>query len=156
MRKEEADVVRYCHFRRRRSFFGGRMDPTSESDVQQLIQIEGPKFGCQLMRNNSGAFTDKDGRSVRYGLGNISKKHSEQIKSSDLIGFKRVVITPEMVGQTVAIIASVEVKKPDWNPKKLLDKKETAQKTWNDWIVANGGFGGFSNSVESFKKIIGV
>ena len=73
----------------------------SESEIQQLIQIEGPRVDCILMRNNSGALPDKNGRTVRYGLGNISREHSDRIKSSDLIGITRVVVTPEMVGRVV-------------------------------------------------------
>lgn len=127
-----------------------------ESELQQSIQIEGPAYGCQLLRNNSGALKNARGEWVRFGLGNISKKHATKIKSSDLIGFRRVTITPEMVGKVLAVITAVEVKDPDWNPDKKFDEHECAQLAFISWIKAAGGFAGFANSIESFRKIIGV
>lgn len=132
------------------------MEIKSESDVQQVIQIDGPRYGCQLLRNNSGAFTDASGRTIFFGLGNISKKHSDKIKSSDLIGFKRILITPQMVGTVVAVIAAIECKKPEWKPEKKFDSRENAQLAFVSWIKAAGGYAGFANSIESFRKIIGV
>lgn len=127
----------------------------SEADIQQSIQIEGPFHGVQLLRNNSGAFTDASGRHVRFGLGNVSKKHSDKIKSSDLIGFRRIVITPEMVGKTLAVIAAIEVKEPGWQ-RNLKDARENAQDAFMCWIRAAGGFAGFASSIAEFRKIIGV
>ncbi len=126
----------------------------TESDVQQQIQIEGPGVGCQLMRNNSGAFKDQSGRWIFFGLGNISRVGSTKMKSSDLVGFTRVLITPQMVGTVVAVITAVEVKDPKW---KLVpsDKRAHAQANWLNWIKANGGFAGFAQSIADFRKIIG-
>ncbi len=125
----------------------------SESEVQQKVQLEAPKFNCILERNNSGAFSDMTGRQIRYGLGNISAKHAENMKSSDLIGIKTIVVTPDMVGKKIGIFVAVEVKKPSWNPK-VLDKRERAQKNYMDWIVSRGGIAGFINSLDSFKKLL--
>lgn len=127
-----------------------------ESEIQQKIQIEGPKYGCQLMRNNSGAFKDATGRWVRYGLGNISKNHNDKIKSSDLIGFRNVVVTQEMVGKVLAVFAAIEVKSPDWPLNEIHNNRESAQAAFLKWIKVNGGIAGFANSVESFKRIIGL
>lgn len=127
----------------------------SEAEIQAEIQIAAMHYGCNLMRNNSGAFKDQDGRFVFFGLGNISKKHSDKIKSSDLIGFTSIVITPEMVGRRVAIITAVECKAEKWNPS-MLDARESAQNSFLQWIKAAGGFAGFANSVEAFKRILGV
>lgn len=126
-----------------------------ESTLEQQIQLEGARFRVQLMRNNSGAFKDATGRFVWYGLGNVSKKHSANIKSSDLVGFTQVQITPDMVGQTVAIFTAIEVKRPGWRMS-MTDKRERAQKAFIDWINANGGRAGFATSLEEFRKIIGV
>jgi hypothetical protein len=127
----------------------------TESIVQQLIQLEGPGLKCQLMRNNSGAFKDTEGRFVRFGLGNVSKVHSDRIKSSDLIGFTVVTVTPEMVGQNLAVFTAVEVKDPEWklNPE---DKRTKAQMAFLNWIRFNGGFAGFARSVAEFRKILGA
>jgi len=125
-----------------------------ESTVQQEIQIEAKYFNCDLMRNNSGALKDDTGRPVRYGLGNISKEHNDRIKSSDLIGFTKVVITPDMVGKTVAIFTAIECKEECWNEDKKLDARETAQQAFIIWIKANGGFAGFANSIDKIKSIL--
>lgn len=126
----------------------------TESEVQQLIQIEAAKHGIILMRNNCGAFKDATGRVVRYGLGNESKKKAEKIRSSDLIGiwpFKMDCGYGDFLqGRFVAI----EVKASDWNPNKKLDAHEQAQKNFIDFINSKGGIAGFCNSVESFKALL--
>lgn len=117
----------------------------AESDIQQVIQMEAVKYNCHLMRNNSGALPDVNGRIVRYGLDNTSQKRNEQIKSSDLIGFTIV--------DGRAIFTAVEVKKASW--KWSGDKREYAQHAFINWVIKHGGYAGFANSVESFLKIIG-
>jgi len=124
-----------------------------EDEVSQLILLESPKLGIKLMRNNSGAFTDSTGRTVRYGLDNISKKHNESFKSSDFIGFTEILITPSMVGRKVAIFTATECKRESWGPKNL-SSREVAQKNFIDFILARGGIAAFVNSVESFRKAI--
>ncbi len=119
----------------------------SESEIQQAIQIEGPKYNCFLMRNNSGALKDETGRLVRYGLGNISKQHSDRIKSSDLIGFTII--------NGKAIFTAIEVKKADWRPD-MLDAREVAQNAFLQWVKKSGGIAGFCSSVEQFRKVLGV
>lgn len=126
----------------------------SESEIQQLIQIDAVQWGSQLMRNNSGALKDQTGRIVRFGLANTSQKQNDRIKSSDLIGFTVVTITPEMVGQTIAVFTAVEVKEPNWKPSPT-DKREKAQKTFIQWILANGGLAGFAWDLPSFRRILG-
>ncbi len=118
-----------------------------EDEIQQLIQIEGPKYGCFLMRNNSGALNDETGRPVRYGLGNVSKQHNDKIKSSDLIGFTII--------NGVAVFTAIEVKRGDWKPD-MLNAREVAQNAFIQWVRKNGGLAGFANSVEMFRRILGV
>ena len=125
-----------------------------ESEVQQELQIHGMHYGCNLMRNNSGALPDKHGTPVRFGLGNISKKHNKRIKSSDLIGITKIVITPEMVGQTLGVFTAVEVKDPDWNEEKKFDERENAQNNFINWVKSLGGFAGFANSIDKLENIL--
>lgn len=119
----------------------------SESEVQQLIQLEAAKIGCILMRNNMGAgkFVDEQTGNtsfVRFGLNNLSKEQNEKIKSSDLIGI--------WSGRFIAI----ECKKEGWkfNPK---DKREVAQLAFIDFIKSHNGFAGFCASVDDFLKLMG-
>lgn len=125
-----------------------------ESTVSQEIQIQAMHHKCNLMRNNSGACIDDTGRLVRYGLGNISKAQTALIASSDLIGITKIVITPEMVGQTVGIFTAVEVKREDWKEGKKFSGRERAQQAFIKWVKANGGFAGFANSVDKLKEIL--
>jgi hypothetical protein len=55
----------------------------------------------RLWRNNTGALVDQQGRFVRFGLCK---------GSSDLIGLRSVVVTPEMVGQRLAQFVALEIK----------------------------------------------
>jgi hypothetical protein len=73
---------------------------SDERRIQSEIQLaaNGP---ARLWRNNVGALRDQRGQLVRYGL---------CPGSSDLIGYRSIVITPEMVGQRIAVFAAVEVK----------------------------------------------
>ena len=124
-----------------------------ESTVSQEIQIQSMYHHCTLMRNNSGVSVNPAGQLVRFGLGNTSKKRTDEIKSSDLIGITKIVITQEMVGQIIGVFTAIEVKKEDWNPGKKLDAREKAQNRFISWIVSQGGFAGFCNSVENLKNI---
>lgn len=125
-----------------------------ESTVQQEIQIAAKYFNCTLMRNNSGALKDDTGRVVRYGLGNVSKQHNDKIKSSDLIGITKVVITQEMVGQTVGVFTAIECKKENWDVNKKFDTREIAQEAFIKWVNNNNGIAFFANHVDDLNNLI--
>lgn len=112
----------------------------SEAAVQSALQLEAPKHGAALWRNNSGACIDDKGRLVRYGLANTSKKLNDVFKSSDLIG-----IGPD--GKFLA----VEVKTPGW---KLTpgDKRGQAQARFLTKVNQLGGRGLFAQSVGDVFK----
>lgn len=124
----------------------------NEAEVQGEIQVVGPEHHTILMRNNSGALKDVTGRLVRYGLGNISKKQNDMIKSSDLIGVKTLVITEEMVGKMIGVITAVEVKEEGWTYHEK-DPRERAQKAFINFIKLRGGMAGFAQSVQDFKNL---
>ena len=71
-----------------------------EADIQDTIRLLS-RGDLRLFRNNVGMAWTKDGRPVRYGL---------YPGSPDLIGWRRIVITPELVGQTMAVAVGIEVK----------------------------------------------
>ena len=115
----------------------------SENRVQTAARLTASRQGKRLWRNNNGACKDENGRLIRYGLGNDSKRLNSKVKSSDLIGITPVVITQEMVGQTVGIFTSVECKKEGWvytgTP------REVAQAAWLTIVRSMGGIGKFIN-----------
>lgn len=86
----------------------------SESAVLNEVRLEAAEKGIWLMRNNVGACQDKHGRLIRYGLCNDTKQLNETVKSSDLIGVRPLLITPELVGSTIGQFVMREVKKRQW------------------------------------------
>ena len=126
----------------------------SEADVQNLIRIEWSQLGGRCWRNNVGAFRGPTGQWVRYGLANDSKQMNQVIKSSDLIGFYPLEITAEMVGKTVPVLASIEVKEEGYKKPgrgKKLDH-HNAQQKWCDMVAGYGGFSGIFDSAESMRE----
>ena len=114
----------------------------SEAAVQNAVRLEASRAGHRLWRNNLGAGKLENGSYVRWGLCNDSPAINAVMKSSDLIGIKRVLITQDMVGSHIGQFWSVEVKHAHW--KYRGDSHEVAQLRWIEQIVALGGCGQFS------------
>lgn len=96
----------------------------SESDLQDRILAEcGSLPHVRLFRNNNGVATTYNGCTIRYGL---------MPGSADLIGWRTVTITPDMVGHTIAQFLSVEVKSK-------LGKASKSQLNWAKRIIDAGG-----------------
>jgi hypothetical protein len=129
-----------------------QIDPENETELGQLIQIEASKYNITLFRNNSGALKNPTGHPVRFGLGNTSKKINEIRKSSDYIGVTELLITPEMVGNTVAVFTALEIKETGWEYSGT--PREVAQKNFIDLIIKKGGYASFINSVDSVKQLV--
>jgi hypothetical protein len=91
----------------------------------------------RLYRNNCGVLQDRRGVPVRYGL---------QPGSSDLIGWRTVTITPDMIGQRIAVFTSIEVKTPT-------GRLRPEQQQWLDAVQAAGGIAGVARSVEDALRI---
>jgi len=113
----------------------------SEANVQSRVRIAASKRGDRLFRNNVGAGKQEDGSFLRWGLANESKEVNLKIKSGDLIGIRRVVITPAMVGHTIGQFWSCEVKAQGW--RYTGTDRERAQKAWMDMVVSLGGLASF-------------
>lgn len=125
--------------------------PKSETGVQVDCRLEASKQGNRLWRNNVGVAQriDKNtGNSipVRYGLCNESKQMNKQIKSSDLIGIKQVLITQDMVGTKIGQFWAPEIKKGDW--RFTGTERELAQLKFHQIVNDLGGCAKFVNDVE--------
>ena len=74
---------------------------SNEAYVQNKIRLAVGVGEVRLFRNNTGALLDQSGRLIKFGLCK---------GSSDLIGFRSITITPDMVGTKVAVFSAIEVK----------------------------------------------
>jgi len=114
----------------------------SETTIQQEIRLAvGREQSLRLFRNQVGQLPDpRSGRYVQFGLAK---------GSSDLVGFKTVEITPDMVGQKIAQFVSIEVKTPKGRP-------TPQQKNWLNCVASAGGLCGVARSAEDAKKILEI
>lgn len=95
--------------------------------------------GVRLFRNNCGALKDQDGRLIRFGVANPG--------GSDLIGWRSVTVTPDMVGQKIAVFLAIEVKGER-------GKTTDAQKNFIARVRADGGLAGIARSIDDALGII--
>lgn len=114
----------------------------SEAYVQSEVRLAAPRGGMLLWRNNVGALLDSRGVPVRYGLCNDNATLNKTFKSADLVGIRKVLITPAMVGQTIGQFASLECKHRGWRWQG--DSHEVAQAAWANLVNSWGGYAKFT------------
>lgn len=95
----------------------------SERKLLRALLRAGNRGGMRLFRNQVGFYRLADGRKLRSGLCK---------GSADLVGWREIVITPEMVGRTIAQFVSVEAKDED-------GAATPAQKRWAAAVARAGG-----------------
>ena len=110
---------------------------SNEAYVQNKIRLAVASGDVRLFRNNTGALLDMQGRLVKFGLCK---------GSSDLIGFRSITITPDMVGQKIAVFSAIEVKDKG--------KATVDQKNFINIINNAGGYAGVAKNVNDAKKIL--
>ena len=113
---------------------------SSEQTIQQHIRLACSIGTCRLFRNNTGTLRDINGRPVTFGLCK---------GSADLIGWRSVTITPEMVGQQVAVFTSIEVKSSSGRVK-------PEQQQWLNAVQAAGGIAGVARSVGEAMDLLRI
>jgi|SRR5579863_1904676 len=118
-------------------------EATNETETQKNIRLKAAERGWRLWRNNVGAGYMSDRSFVRFGLCNDSKALNDQIKSSDLIGIKPVIITAADIGKTLGVFLSREVKVPNWKFS-AKDARSKAQLAWIQLINSLGGDAAFT------------
>lgn len=142
----------------RRDFGCINTDPTplpkgnNEAAVQAKVRLEASRAGARLWRNNVGATMDDRGNFIRYGLANDSKQMNEVIKSSDLIGIRPVLITPQHVGHTFGQFIAREVKEPSWNFSGT--NRERAQLKFLELIKSMGGDACFATGEGTIDRAV--
>lgn len=119
----------------------------SESAVQSAVRLEAAENNVWFTRNNVGVLKNDKGVPVRYGLCNSSPQENKVCKSSDLIGIKPLLITPDMIGSTVGQFIARETKRVDWQWSG--NEHEQAQLNFLNLVVSLGGDAAFCNGVGS-------
>ena len=112
----------------------------SEQTIQQHIRLACSIGNCRLFRNNTGTLRDQHGRPVQFGLCK---------GSADLIGWTSRTITPEMVGQQIAVFTSIEVKSSSGRVK-------PEQQQWLNAVQAAGGIAGVARSVGEAMDLLSI
>jgi len=112
----------------------------AETEIQQRIRLAlGTTPHLRLFRNQVGQLPDpRTGRPVQFGLAR---------GSADLIGWRTVTITPDMVGARLAVFTSIEVKTPS-------GRLTPAQSAWLDTVRGAGGIAGVARSVRDAEEIL--
>ena len=112
----------------------------AETEIQQRIRLAvGTRSDLRLFRNNTGTLPDpRTGRPVQFGLAR---------GSADLIGWRTIIITPEMVGQRIAVFTSIEVKTTTGH-------LTPAQQAWMGTVRTAGGIAGVARSVRDAEEIL--
>ena len=110
-----------------------------ETTLQQEIRLAlGTNPDARLFRNQVGSLPDpRTGRLVTFGLAK---------GSADLIGWRTVVVTPEMVGTRLAVFLSIEVKTPT-------GRVSPTQQAWLSVVQGAGGLAGIARSVPDALRI---
>jgi hypothetical protein len=110
-----------------------------ETVIQQNIRLALGKLpSVRMFRNNVGQAITQDGRPIQFGLCK---------GSSDLIGWKSITVTPEMVGQKVAVFTAIECKAGR-------NKPTQQQRAFISRVLTDGGIAGVAYSVEDAEAII--
>ena len=113
----------------------------SETAIQQRIRLALGKLPwVRFFRNNVGRLPDpRTGRWVEFGVGGKG--------AGDLIGWRTITVTPEMVGQPIAQFVSLEVKTAS-------GRVRPEQENWKRVVERCGGVAAVVRSGEDALRII--
>jgi hypothetical protein len=108
-----------------------------EANLMRRIMLAVGNYAT-IWRNHVGMIKDERGQAHRFGL---------CVGSSDLIGFTPVTVTPDMVGQRVAVFTAIEVKTQTG---RLTD----AQEHFLEFVRRGGGIGIVARSEADLSPVI--
>lgn len=114
----------------------------TESHTYAAYRLAATPLGARLFRNNVGVFYTRTGRRVRVGL---------QPGSGDLIGWQTVTVTPDLVGATLAVFLSLEVKLPGGHTQPRVAAR---QERWREAVERAGGIGLQCYSVDEMRAAL--
>lgn len=127
--------------------------PIAESATQAEIRLAlGSRSDCRIWRNTvaQGVMGDvtwvRTPTTVRVHPGDAVVRHARVLHaglaegSPDLIGLRTIVITPEMIGESIAAFVGVEVKSD-------AGRQSMIQKSFMGMLTARGALAGVARSV---------
>jgi hypothetical protein len=124
---------------------------TIETNIFNWIGVDLSPYVI-LFRNNQGVAKFEAGhgkfRYVRYGVGPHNAK-TKRNGGSDGIGWTSKTITPDMVGQKVAIFTAIETKTLEGNATE-------EQINFCEQVRMAGGYAGFATNREEARAIVNL
>lgn len=115
---------------------GAQPETVLQNEIRLALSVKCP--GSTIFRNHCGALRDANGRMVRFGL---------HPGSPDLVGWKTIEITPDMVGSKVAVFCGIEIKTPT-------GKVREDQLHFLDRLRSAGGVAGVARSVDDAVMLL--
>lgn len=122
----------------------------SETDLKNEVMLALSRGACRLLRINVGL--GYLGTVVKRTAAMVTLRNYRAVKFaqpgvSDLIGWRTITVTPEMIGKRIAIFAAVELKFGD-------NTATEEQAAFINVVLEAGGMAGVAYSVEEAKKIL--
>lgn len=122
------------------------------------IRLLASKVGARLFRRNTGMgwigrskkFTKREQIWVSPGdvlIAQARPFHAGEVGQYDTYGWKSVVITPDMVGQRVAVHVEIEVKFGN-------DRESTEQKSWGAFCAQQGVRVGVARTLGDAERVL--
>jgi len=112
-----------------------------EAVILANCRLLASKLGLVLSRNNCGALKDSFGRFVKFGVFSPG--------GADLIGWQSKVITPDLVGKSVAQFVAIECKSKNG----ILSEEQTR---FLKAVTEAGGLAGVVRRDEDLYRITGL
>ena len=109
-----------------------------EREVVGPVRLALQKLGVILFRNNTGAFKDKIGRWIHYGLCK---------GSSDYIGFTPYIVRAHDIGRKIAVFTAIETKSSN-------GKATSEQENFISVVRDNGGIAGVIRTPDHAQSLI--
>jgi hypothetical protein len=124
----------------------------SEHATQNEIRL-GISGKATMFRNNVAVSWVGDVTELKDGsvlIRNARRLHAGLCEgSSDLIGWRSLIITPEMVGERIAVFAALEVKSKT-------GRATAGQKNFCERVIEAGGLAGIVKSLDDAKKALAI
>jgi hypothetical protein len=137
---------------------------TEESNIVQRCRMAASKCGARLFRNNRGLFVTTDSLKMIHAVAMDESAHGvlqllnsgrlrkvraglEVPGSSDLIGWKTIRITPDMVGKDIAVFLGLEGKTE-------IGKASAEQNIFIENVLKAGGIAGIARNEDDAINLI--